>query len=36
MDSESEFYNLCTLVQDNGYILLKKSKDIRNTKVKKN
>lgn len=33
IDSESEFVNLCTLVQDNGLVALKKAKEVRNFKV---
>lgn len=33
MDSESEFINLCTMVQDNGLVEIKKAKDIRMTKI---
>ena len=31
--SESEFANLCTLLQDNGLVEIKKAKEIRNQKV---
>jgi hypothetical protein len=33
IDSESEFVNLCTLLQDNGLVEVKKTKDVRNCKV---
>jgi hypothetical protein len=33
IDSETEFFNLCNLVQDSGLINLKKAKDLRNSKV---
>lgn len=33
MDSEAEFQNLCTMVQDNGLVEIKKVKDSRNSKV---
>ena len=33
MESESEFLNLCIMVQDNGYIDVKKAKEVRNYKV---
>ena len=33
MESESEFLNLCTLVQDTGLVDVKKAKEVRNYKV---
>jgi hypothetical protein len=33
MESESEFVNLCNLIQDNGLIDVKKAKEVRNYKV---
>lgn len=33
VESESEFINLCNLVQDNGLIDMKKAKEIRNYKI---
>ena len=33
MESESEFLNLCIMVQDNGFIDVKKAKEARNYKV---
>jgi len=33
IESESEFINLCNLVQDNGLIDMKKAKEIRNFKI---
>jgi cell division control protein 6 len=33
VDSESEFVNLCTLLQDNGLVDVKKTKDVRSGKV---
>jgi hypothetical protein len=33
MESESEFVNLCTMIQDSGLIDVKKAKEVRNFKV---
>lgn len=33
IDSESEFVNLCTLIQDNGLVEIKKAKEVRNYKL---
>jgi cell division control protein 6 len=33
MESESEFVNLCTMIQDSGLIDMKKAKEIRNYKI---
>ena len=34
MESESEFVNLCTMIQDSGLIDVKKAKEVRNFKVR--
>ena len=33
MESESEFLNLCNLIQDSGLVDIKKAKEVRNFKV---